>query len=185
MSTACRHYFIHSFLKQFKEMENRDQLLELDDVLKSYEGTLSWKTSGSIADRTRHCLSQYRSIADNAIFSTKAFAEDVKTQFKALEIITEGLTSDGLNHGQKRTIANHIITMLRSMVDRMSQQEYNYSTHAFDRYNYLRSDSPERRLMEALRDLKDKNKRDETFIKMIKEKYPEVLESLNNDEIPF
>lgn len=162
-------------------MEN----IELDDVLKNYEGTLSWKTGGSVADRTRHCLSQYRSIADNAIFSAKAFAEDVRVQFKALEIIVEGLTSDGLNHSQKRTIANHIITMLRSMVDKVGQHEYNYSTDVFQRYNFFRSETPERRLLESLRDLKDKNKRDETFIKLIKEKYPDVIEKLNEDEIPF
>jgi hypothetical protein len=166
-------------------MLNEEVLSEINEVLKKYEETLTFRRGGSIAERVENCLSQYRSIADNAIFSAKSFAEDVKTQFKALEMITEGLTSEGMNHGQKRVIANHIITMLRSMIDRVGQHEYRYSTDIFQRYNWFRSEVPERRLYESLRDLKDQHKRDEAFIKLIKDKFPDVLEKLNEEDIPF
>lgn len=170
--------------------EPKDQIQQINNIILKYEEILSWKRGGSIDDRVAHVLGQYRQIADNSIFECKRFMEDVKTQFKALEMIVEGLTTDGLNHGQKRTIANHIITMLRSMVDRLDRYEYTYSSTTFDRYNFFRSDSPERRLHESHRELKDKTKYQEKILKTLQEVHPDIFKSLTNssddsDDIPF
>lgn len=157
----------------------------LDKIVSEFEATLSWKRGGSIDERVSHVLNQYRKIADNSIFETKRVMEDVKTQFKALEMIVEGLSSDGLNHGQKRTIANHIITMLRSMVDRIDRYEYKFETTSFERYNFFRSNTPEGRLREAHRELIHTSKRNEELLKRIKEKHPEIIAGADIDEIPF
>lgn len=156
----------------------------LDELLKKYEETLDRKRSGNIADRFQHVVSQYRSIADNAIYEVRRVHSDVKTQFKALEIITEGLTSEGMNHGQKRVIANHIITMLRSCVDKIDQYEYTYSTGNFERYNFFRSQTPERRIYEERRDLKRKAEEQEKLLKALKEKHPDTFKELE-DNLPF
>lgn len=164
------------------EQQEIDQIIK---ILDEYEKPLSWKKSGSIEDRISHVLSQYRSIADSAIFQAKAFAEDVKTQFKALEIIMEGLTTNGLNHTEKRTIANHIITTLRSMVDRLDQKEFDFNTNLFDRYNYFRSQTPEARLFQKYRELKDNSKANDEIVKRLTEKRPDVLKELKGDDLPF
>ncbi len=79
-------------------MENVTQ--QIEKILEEYEKDLSWKQSGELSDRFSHTLRQYKSIADNAIWEAKRFLEDVKTQFKAIELIVEGISGDGLNHGQ-------------------------------------------------------------------------------------
>lgn len=164
-------------------MEENNQIEQLDQIVSQFEKPLSWKRGGDISERTGHVLSQYKQIADNAIIKTKSFAEDVRIQFKALEMITEGLT-DSLNHGQKRTIANHIIRMLRQMVDRLSQMEYEYSAITFERYNFFRSQTPEGKLYEDRNQLKYKSEQQEKLINDLKEKHPEIFKGIA-DGLPF
>ena len=154
---------------------------EINKIIEEFEKTLQWKRGGSIDERLSHVLGQYRQIADNSIFQAKCFCEDVKTQFKALEIITEGLTSDGLNHGQKRTIANHIITMLRSMVDRIDQTEFTFTTNSLDRFNFFRSYTPEGRLRESHTELKREVESLKGVLNSLKQSNPDIFK----DEIPF
>lgn len=160
---------------------NNDQL---EKVLSEYEQTLDWKRSGEIEERVLHVLSQYRSIADNSIYETKRVMEDVKTQFKAIEIITEGLTDEGMNHTQKRVIANHIISTLRRCIDKLDGYEYKYSTQNFERYNFFRSSSPERKLHEERRELKSQNERQQKIIDEVKRKHPTIINEIET-EIPF
>jgi flagellin-specific chaperone FliS len=163
-------------------MENNNE--NLLKIIEQYEKDLTYSKSGDIADRLDHCLSEFRRIARNAIYQTKNFADDVKIQFKALEIITEGLTDEGLNHGQKRTIANHIIRMLRSMVDKLDQADYTFNQNVFERFNFFRSQTPERRLLEERNELSRKAKDQEEYFKKLKEKHPDLFKD-EQDEIPF
>ena len=163
------------------EDEKPNPLIKL---IEEYEKTLSYRQGTSIDERVRHILKEYRQIADNAIYQAKNFAEDVKTQFKALEIITEGLTSGEMNHGQKRVIANHIIGMLRRMVDRLDSLSYEYNTNILERYNFFRSYTPERRLHEAHADLTRAHDRLNAWVENIKKKHPEIMNEPEN-EIPF
>jgi hypothetical protein len=132
----------------------RDYDLISNKILPEYESKLGWKLADTLTHRIASVLSSFDSIASNSVLQAKGFVEDCKTQFKALEIVLEGVTSEALNHGQKRVIANHVITMLRGMVDRIDQISWDYSTRNFERYNYFRSQSPERTLMEKYRDMK-------------------------------
>jgi hypothetical protein len=159
--------------------QNFDQF---ERVIAEYEQTLSYKVGGTLADRTAHVLSQYRQIADNAIFETKRYLEDTKTQFKALEIVLEGVSSEGMNHGQKRVIANHVISMLRSMADRIDTTEIDYNSRVFDRYNFYRTQTPERKLYEDRANLKMTLDRQTQFLKDLHEKWPQIFEK---HELPF
>jgi flagellin-specific chaperone FliS len=164
-------------------MEEQLDQQRIDTILKEYEDNLSFKWGGNTESRIRHTLSQYKQIADNAIWQAKQFLEDSKTQYKALEIIVEGLTDEGLNHGQKRVIANHIIRMLRSMVDKLDSVEYKYETNMLDRFNFFRSRTPESRLFEAHKEMKGKIEQQDALLKKLKEKHPEAFDE--SDEIPF
>lgn len=164
-------------------MENNIEQLEA--IVSGFEKTLSWKNGGSIEERVSHCLNQYRQIADSAINEAKGFLEDSKTQYKALEIIVEGLTSEGLNHTHKRVIANHIITMLRSMVDRLDQTKYEYNTNILERYNFFRSNTPERKLYEDRAMLKQRVEQQDAFINDLKAKHPEIFAHNIEDDEPF
>jgi flagellin-specific chaperone FliS len=161
-------------------MENN--LEQLETIVSEFENTLKWKRGGSIEERVSHCLNQYRQIADNAINEAKGFLEDSKTQYKALEIITEGLTSEGLNHTHKRIIANHIITMLRSMVDRLDQAKYEYNTNVLERYNFFRSNTPERKLYEDRANLSLRVQQQDAFINDLKGKHPDIFK---DSDLPF
>lgn len=163
-------------------MENN--LEQLETIVSEFEKTLSWKRGGGLDERVQHCLSQYRQIADNAINEAKGFLEDVKTQFKALEIITEGLTSEGLNHTHKRVIANHIITMLRSMVDRLDQAKYEYNTQVLERYNFFRSHTPERKLYEDRAALSQRVTEQDTILNELSKTFPEIFAQLTGRQ-PF
>lgn len=165
-------------------MENENQFEGLNKILEEYENGLSWKRGGSLAERAIHVLGQYRQIADNAIFQSKQFLEDVKTQFKALEIITEGITGQDLNHGQKRVIANHIITTLRRMVDRLDNADFSFTTGVFDRYNFFRSNTPEGRLHERHAELKREADSLKNTLAKLKAKHPDIFVE-SEDEIPF
>lgn len=167
--------------------DNQIELFEgIKKTLEYHEKNLTWKKSGGLHDRIDHVLSQYKSIADNAIFECKRFMEDCKTQYKALEIITEGLTSDGMNHGQKRVIANHMIMMLRSMVEKLNNYTYEYSTTTFERYDFFRSNTPEKRLHEERNNLKQENEHSRKILKTLQEVHPEIFRSLTQqDEISF
>lgn len=163
------------------EDQNHDKLSK---ILEQYEKDLSYRKTGDIADRMDHVLSEFQSNARNSIYTVKNFAEDVKTQFKALEIITEGLTDEGLNHTQKRVIANHMIHMFRKMVDRIDNADFSFHSGIFDRFNFFRSNSPERRLFEERKELKRKNEEQEATLKILKEKHPDIFKELE-DQIPF
>jgi hypothetical protein len=169
-------------------MERNTELTEvvdrLDAIVTRYEETLNWKRPGNMDERVQHVVSEYRSIADNSIFEVKRVHSDMKTHFKALEIITEGLTSEGLNHGQKRVIANHIITMLRSAVDKIDQYEYTYSAGNFERYNFFRTETPEKRLYQERNELKRRTEDQEKMLKTLKEKHPDTFKELE-DNLPF
>lgn len=168
--------------------DNQIDLFEgIKKTLEHHEKNLTWKKSGEIHDRIDHVLSQYRSIADNAIFECKRFMEDCKTQYKALEIIAEGLTDSGLNHTHKRVIANHMISMLRNMVDKLNNYQYEYSTTAFQRYDFFRSQSPERKLHEERRELKQQKDWSDKVLKTLQEVHPDIYKSLTqpHDDIPF
>lgn len=161
-----------------------NNLEQLETIVADYEKTLSWKRGGPIEDRVAHCLGQYRQIADNAIHEAKGFLEDVKTQFKALEIIIEGLTSEGLNHTHKRVIANHIITMLRGMVDKLDQAKYEYNTNVLERYNFFRSYTPERKLYEDRAALSQRVSQQDALLNELSKTYPEIFATLTGQQ-PF
>lgn len=157
---------------------------DLDLILKPFEDTISWKKNGSIEDRVEHCLSQYRNLADNAIFECRGLVNDVKSQFKALEIVIEGLTSEGMNHGQKRVIANHLITMLRAMVDKLDNAKFEYNVGMLDRYNFFRTNTPERRLHEKLSQLSNTVSQQDAILNALGKKYPEIFKELDGT-LPF
>lgn len=131
----------------------RDYNLISNKILPVYEDKLSHRIADSVMNRLSHVLASFDLISSSAVLQAKNFTEDAKTQFKALEIILEGITGHG-NHTEKRVIANHCIHMLRQMIDRVDNINWEYSTQNFERYNYFRSQSPERTLMEKYRDLK-------------------------------
>lgn len=155
-----------------------------DKLLKQYEEPLTSRRTGDIMERVDHILRSYKSIADNALNEARGYLEETKTLFKALEIVLEGLTADGMNHGQKRVIANHLISLLRSMGDKLDQAKYEYNLSLLDRYNFWRTNTPERRLYEERADLKRTVEIQENQLKYIKDKYPEVYERLAGD-LPF
>lgn len=137
------------FIRDFAGMEK---------VLKEYEDKLSSRWGGNISERLNYVLRHFNEAATGAVWKGKNFLDDVKTQFKAFEIILEGLTSEAYNHGQKRVIANHLINMIRSNIDRLDQVQWDYSNRLFENYNYFRSDSPEGDLMKRYRNLIAENK---------------------------
>lgn len=127
---------------------------DLKNVLPRYEEKLSYKYGNTLPDRLNHCLSQFETLARTSILKSKDFIDDVKTQFKALEIVVEGISSDSYNHTQKRVIANHVINLLRGMVQRINEIDFDYSDRIYDRYDYFRSQSPERTLYAKYKELK-------------------------------
>lgn len=127
-------------------------------ILSEFEDKLSHRMAGNITDRLHHTLNQFDSIAATSVLKAKQFIEDVKTQFKALELVTEGIAVHG-NHTEKRVIANHVIKILRDNIDRIDRIDWEYSTSMFERYNFFRSESPEKTLLEKYRDLKYENER--------------------------
>lgn len=133
------------FIRDFDRIVNK--------ILPQYEEKLSHRRAGDLIDRIDHVLSEHQSISTNSIWKAKQFIEDVKTQFKALELVVEGIAGHG-NHTEKRVIANHVVKMLRDNVDRIDKIDWEYSTGIFERYNFFRSQSPERSLMEKYRDMK-------------------------------
>lgn len=133
------------FIRDFDRIMNK--------ILPQYEEKLSHRRAGDLIDRIDHVLSEHQSISTTSIWKAKQFIEDVKTQFKALELVVEGIAGHG-NHTEKRVIANHVVKMLRDNVDRIDKIDWEYSTGIFERYNFFRSQSPERSLMEKYRDLK-------------------------------
>lgn len=153
------------FIRDFHDIQNR--------ILPAYESKLNHKRGGTVFERLDHTLSSFENSATQSIWKAKNFLEDVKAQFKALEIITEGMTSEGMNHGQKRVIANHLIGMLRDMVDRIGRIDWEYSNGMYDRYNFFRSESPEGNIMKKLRDAQDENQRLRHTLQSINQKLPE------------
>lgn len=133
------------FIRDFDRIVNK--------ILPQYEEKLSHVRAGDLIDRIDHVLSEHQSISTNSIWKAKQFVEDVKTQFKALELVVEGITGHG-NHSEKRVLANHVINLLRTNIDRIDKIDWEYSTGIFERYNFFRSQSPERTLLEKYRDVK-------------------------------
>lgn len=161
-----------------------EQIELLEKIISERESTLSYKVGGDLADRLSHVLRQFQSMADNSIFEMRRVLSDVKTQFKALEIIVEGLTSQGMNHSEKRVIANYMITMLRGMVDRIDQTDISYTSQTFERYNLFRSQTPERRLYEDRADLTRALEQNKQYLEDLKKKHPEIFKEEEND-LPY
>lgn len=128
--------------------------IEVEKWLPDYEKKLSYRISGTIEERFRHVIRQFETLATTSIFKAKDFLEDAKTQFKALELVVEGISSDSYNHTQKRVIANHVINLLRNMVQRINQVDFDYSNGIYERYDFFRSQSPEKVLYEKYNELK-------------------------------
>lgn len=162
----------------------QEQIERIDKVLQAHQKDLNRHFSGDIVSRIEEVLREYKSTTQHSVYKAKELMEDVKTHFKALELVVEGITSEGLNHGQKRVIANHVITMLRSAIDRIDQKEFGFNDSVFDRFNFFRSETPEKRLMEERRELKSKVDQADKMLSLLKEKHPDVWKELEND-IPF
>lgn len=131
----------------------------MDHLIKQYEEKLSYRMGNNISGRLGHVLSQFNKAATESAWKGKNFLEDVKTQFKAIELTLEGLTSEAYNHGQKRVIANHVINVIRQSIDRIDRTKFDYSNSMYDHFNYFRSESPEGDLLKRYRDLKEENDR--------------------------
>jgi hypothetical protein len=153
----------------------------LQKVVEDYESKLSYRTGGDISERLGHVLSQFNKVATESAWKGKNFLEDVKTQFKALEITLEGLTSEAYNHGQKRVIANHVINILRNNIDRIDRVKWDYQNGIYEHFNYFRSESPEGDLLKRYRSLKDENDRLKQNIVLAKSKLPDEVK----DDLPF
>lgn len=151
---------------------------DLKEVLSRYEEKLSYKYGYALPDRLNHVLNQFESLARTSILKSKDFIDDVKTQFKALELVVEGISSDSYNHTQKRVIANHVINLLRGMVQRINEIDFDYSDGIYDRYDYFRSQSPERTLYTKYKELKYE------LEQLKKQPVPDLLNS-GKKEIPF
>lgn len=167
--------------------QDQDKIQQLIEVLKKHEEKMSWtKPAYPYPERTEHILSEYRKLADNAIWSVKNYMEDVKSQFKALIIVLEGLTDGNMNHGQKRVIANHVITMLRAAVDKMNNATFEWDFNILERYDFFRTTTPEAKIHQKARELKQQTDQQEKILKMLKEVHPEIYKSLTTvDDIPF
>lgn len=164
----------------------QEQLEQINITLKKHEEKMSWIKSGSQAERIEHVLSEYRKLADNAVYEVRSYVEDVKSQFKALIIVLEGLTSEGMNHGQKRVIANHVITMLRDMVDKVDKARFEWDFSILERYDFFRTTTPEKRIYQKVSELKRANDRQESVLKTLKEVHPDIYKALTqSEEMPF
>lgn len=162
-----------------------DQLYaSIEVVIKEYEKKISYSTSGSLEDRLRHTLRELDKVATNTVWKTKNFLDDSKSQFKALIIVIEGLTDEGMNHGQKRVIANHVISMLRRFVDKIDNQDHLFSSDIYDRFDFYRTDTPEKRLREERHRLKEKSDNQEKLLDELKKRYPETFKEIE-DQLPF
>lgn len=139
------------YIRDFDKLSN--------EVLPRYEDKLSYKRGGNIAERMTHVLNEFESAASNSIYRAKDFIDDVKTQFKALELVVEGISSDSYNHTQKRVIANHVINLLRDMVQRINQTNFDYQYGIYERYDFFRSQTPERELYRKYKEMKEELER--------------------------
>lgn len=151
-------YVIFTQLTTMQRDYIRDYERLANVVLPEYEKKLSYKVAGNLTDRIDHVLRSLNGTATEAIFKAKNFVDDVKTQFKALEIVMEGITGHG-NHTEKRVLANHVISMLRSMIDRVDQFEWDYTGGMHDHFNFFRSQSPEGNLVRKYKELKNSHER--------------------------
>lgn len=152
------------FIRDFKN---------LDHLIKQYEDKLSYRMGSDIAGRLSHVLSQFNKAATEAAWKGKNFLEDVKTQFKAIELTLEGVTSEAYNHGQKRVIANHVINILRNNIDKIDRVKWDFQNSMYDHFNYFRSESPEGDLLKRYRDMVEENKRLKETIAEANNKLPE------------
>lgn len=169
-----------------EENQHAELLANIDKTLKAYEKDLPRAYGGSELDRVDHVLSEFRSIARNAIYQSKNFVEDVRIMFQGLSLIIEGLTDEGMNHGQKRVIANHCISMIRKNVDRLAKMEFEFSSNNFERFDFFRSRTPEKKLYEQLSNEKRGKEYAEALLKKIEETNPEAYNKAKQDtDLPF
>lgn len=157
--------------------------VNMDKVLKEFEGKLTSKYGCDISERLNHVLGQFNRAATEAAWKGKNFLEDVKTQFQAVIIALEGVTSESYNHGQKRVIANHVINILRSNIDRIDRVKWDYQNSMYENFNYFRSESPEGDLLKRYRDLKAQFDRLKQNIAEANNKLPD--DQKIPDELPF
>ena len=153
----------------------------LDKMLSQYEEKLQFRVGGNICERLAHVLGKFNAAANEGAWKGKLFLEDVKVQFKAIELTIEGLTSEAYNHGQKRVIANHVINVIRSCIDRIDRTKFDYEFSMYKDFNYFRSESPEGDLMKRYKTLKEENDQLKHNYKAMHEKLPEELK----DDLPF
>lgn len=153
----------------------------LQKVVADYESKLSYRYGNHISERLNHVLSQFNKVATEAAWKGKNFLEDVKTQFKAMELTLEGVTSEAYNHGQKRVIANHVISIIRNNIDKIDRTQFDYESRMYEHFNYFRSDSPEGDLMKRYKTLKEENERLKQNFKHVVDKLPDE----QKDDLPF
>lgn len=153
----------------------------LQKVVTEYEGKLSYRYGNHISERLNHVLTQFNKVATEAAWKGKNFLEDVKTQFKAIELTLEGLASEAYNHGQKRVIANHVISIIRNNIDKIDRNQFDYESRMYEHFNYFRSDSPEGDLMKRYKTLKEENERLKNNFQHVVDKLPED----QKDDLPF
>lgn len=154
---------------------------ETQKIIHDYESKLSYRYGNSISEKLGHVLGQFNKVATEAAWKGKNFLEDVKTQFKAIELTLEGVTSEAYNHGQKRVIANHVINVIRNSIDRLDRTQFDYESRMYEHFNYFRSESPEGDLMKRYKNLKEENERLKQNFKHVVDKLPEE----QKDDLPF
>lgn len=150
-------------------------------VVCEYEEKLSYRMGSNISEKLFHVLNKFNQTATDAAWKGKNFLEDVKTQFKAIELTLEGLTSETYNHGQKRVIANHVINVIRNSIDRIDRTQFDYENRMYEHFNYFRSESPEGDLMKRYKNLKEENDRLKGNLKVATDLLPNELK----DDLPF
>lgn len=153
----------------------------LQKLVSEYEAKLSYRYGNHISERLNHVLVQFNKVATEAAWKNKNFLEDVKVQFKAMELTLEGVTSEAYNHGQKRVIANHVINVIRNNIDKIDRTQFDYESRMYEHFNYFRSESPEGDLMKRYKNLKEENDRLKGNLKAATDLLPSELK----DDLPF
>lgn len=132
------------------------QFMQIRAVVEDHERRIrTHYGSFALSERVDRLLGHYHDTATNSIAAAKAFAEDVSVALRALALVADSVASAG-THREKDARLRGLIEILEGALTRVRNHQWdvqNTSIYSFLPQDVFRSDYPQRRALDRIREL--------------------------------
>jgi DNA repair exonuclease SbcCD ATPase subunit len=130
---------------------------KIDKILREQEEAQSITWGSDTADRLRHVVEHFRSVAASALAGSERFRDDMLAYLRAMSLCLE-MTGNAQTHSEKNARLRGAIEVIERAIESLRNERFDFSRSYWRWPDPFKSDFPTRELMRSLHQTKDELK---------------------------